>query len=231
VKRLKEPELMICRDQIKAYAETDFSVSDSELIHRLDKYVAMVGKVIDRNSFIVDLGCGPGNITELLFERWPYSTVIGIDGSAEMLHVAKERARKFDLIKGSKGIKYLNLDVGSFSNGKFILDAPADLLVSNSLLHHLHDPSRFWLALQNLGSKGSVIFHRDLRRPLTREKAIRLLEKHHSTAHSILKKDFLASLHASFTVDEVKAQLKSTGLHQLKVFEVDDRYLEIVGVL
>jgi trans-aconitate methyltransferase len=39
----------------------------------------------DNPQFIADLGCGPGNLTRLLAERWPSVRVIGVDQSAEML--------------------------------------------------------------------------------------------------------------------------------------------------
>ena len=46
---------------------------------------------LDDARCVVDLGCGPGNSTELLAARWPQAKVVGIDSSEAMLDSARER--------------------------------------------------------------------------------------------------------------------------------------------
>ena len=36
-------------------------------------------------GYVADLGCGPGNLTQVLARRWPDAEVIGVDNSAEMI--------------------------------------------------------------------------------------------------------------------------------------------------
>jgi trans-aconitate 2-methyltransferase len=70
---------------------------------------------------IYDLGCGTGNVTRLLAERWPAAAVYGLDNSREML--AKAAAEP-------GGIRWLEADVGDWQP-----DEPADLIYSNATLH------------------------------------------------------------------------------------------------
>ena len=46
---------------------------------------------LDHAERVIDLGCGPGNSTELLIERFPEAEVIGLDSSSDMLRQARER--------------------------------------------------------------------------------------------------------------------------------------------
>ncbi len=51
---------------------------------------------LERPSRIADLGCGSGNATLLLAERWPGASISGYDNSAEMLAAARVRRREID---------------------------------------------------------------------------------------------------------------------------------------
>lgn len=100
---------------------------------------------------IVDLGCGPGNLTRLLADRWPAALVHGLDSSAEMIERARELA-------GHR----LTFEVGDLRDWRAA--EPADLLVSHATLQWVPDhldlvPRLFdavapggWLALQVPGN-------------------------------------------------------------------------------
>lgn len=76
-------------------------------------------------QLIYDLGCGAGNITRILAERWPAATVIGIDNSPEML--AKAAAQP-----GS--VQWQAADIAHWQPA-----TPPDLIYSNATLHWVTD--------------------------------------------------------------------------------------------
>jgi trans-aconitate 2-methyltransferase len=70
---------------------------------------------------VVDLGCGAGNLTQRLAQRWPSATVIGVDISAEMIAAASRSA-------SSRVMFHLD-DLRHWRPGR-----PIDVLVSNATL-------------------------------------------------------------------------------------------------
>jgi trans-aconitate 2-methyltransferase len=41
-------------------------------------------------SYVADMGCGPGQLTAMLAERWPSATVCGVDNSPQMIEAARQ---------------------------------------------------------------------------------------------------------------------------------------------
>ena len=75
---------------------------------------------------VVDLGCGPGNLTGLLAERWPDARVVGLDSSPEMI----ERAHGLRRAQGlGRAVTYAVADLREWRP-----TAPVDVLVSNATL-------------------------------------------------------------------------------------------------
>ena len=232
MQRSVEPELMDDPLQVQAYARADFGATDQALVDRL---VELFGESLGDGPGprLVDLGCGPGNISFRLAERFPQTSVLGLDGAAAMLEVAQQELAQ--RVLGCPGLadrlRFAQVLLGpeTLPYGGFTA------VVSNSLLHHLHDPQALWRHLRPLAAPGAAIYIKDLRRPATPEAALALQQLHLASAPAVLQRDYLASLHAAFEPAEVEAQLRVAGLpvgeHGLRVAALDDRYLEVWGRL
>jgi trans-aconitate 2-methyltransferase len=77
---------------------------------------------------IVDLGCGPGNSTALLRERWPDAEITGLDSSADMLEAARRDHAGIDFVVG---------DIAEWTP-----DDGYDLVFSNAALQWVSDHER-----------------------------------------------------------------------------------------
>ncbi len=89
-----------------------------DLLNRIETTVPRV---------VYDLGCGAGNITQLLRERWANARIIGIDDSQEMLAQAAKR---------SNAIEWSLQSVADWNPTD-----PADVIFSNAALHWLPNHS------------------------------------------------------------------------------------------
>lgn len=57
---------------------------------RTQPSIDLVSRIkIDNPGTVIDLGCGPGNSTQILYQRWPESKITGLDNSPEMIKKAK----------------------------------------------------------------------------------------------------------------------------------------------
>lgn len=103
-----------------------------------------------------------------------------------------------------------------------------EAVVSNSMLHHLHDPTVLWRTILRIAAPGAAVLVGDLRRPRTETDASALVQTYAADEDPVLKEDFFASLCAAFQPDEVRAQLREVGL-ALTVEEIGDRHLVVWG--
>jgi SAM-dependent methyltransferase len=211
VQRIVEPELMTEADQARAYAQANFESAHSRY------------PLLFREQFpdcppaghALDLGCGPGDVTRRFARALPGWRFDAVDGAPAML----AEARRWP----SERIHYIQGRIP----GAPIPRARYDLVLSSSLLHHLHDPLVLWQTIRQRAA--GMVFVVDLRRPATEEQARRLADQHARAEPEVLRRDFYNSLRAAFTVEEVEQQLREAGLTGLRVSEISDRHLMVAG--
>jgi trans-aconitate 2-methyltransferase len=92
--------------------------------HRLRPALDLLARIsADEPGAVYDLGCGAGNVTKLLAERWPKARVTGVDNSMAMLEKARAAAPR---------IAFLHTELGAWRAG-----APAGVVYSNAAFHWL----------------------------------------------------------------------------------------------
>ena len=98
---------------------------------------------LDAPQQVVDLGCGAGNVTQFIAQRWPQAQVTGVDSSGEML--AKARAVL-------PAASWIESGIGTWQP-----QAPVDLIYSNAALHWLPGHAELFPALMHKLKPGGVL--------------------------------------------------------------------------
>lgn len=217
MERVPEPELMEDEAQARAYAEADFEEPNALFMQLWEEGLAGAEPMR-----IVDLGCGPADIVVRLARRHPVARIEAIDGSAAMLRHGIERVRR-------EGLDERVHLVQARLPGAGLAPQAYDAVVSNSLLHHLHDPAVLWRTVRACARIGAAVLVMDLARPASDAEARALVERHASGEPGILRRDFYNSLLAAWRPEEVRAQLIAAGLDGLEVRLVSDRHLAVQG--
>lgn len=91
---------------------------------------------------VYDLGCGPGNSTVLLNERWPHAKVVGLDSSSDMLNAATLTY---------PGLHFIKSDIANFSPNEKI-----DCLFANASLQWLDEHDKLIPKLLECLNPGGV---------------------------------------------------------------------------
>jgi trans-aconitate 2-methyltransferase len=112
--------------------------------HRLRPALDLLAQIqLDDPRIVFDLGCGPGNITRLLAERWPGAQVVGLDSSAAMLAKARQEA---------PAVTFVEADINNWT-----APLPPQLLFSNATLHWLDGHAKLLPRLLQQLTSGGVL--------------------------------------------------------------------------
>ena len=224
--REPENELMNTEEQVIAYSSADFSLGEINLIKFISNFLEINNINLSNQDLIVDLGCGPGNISEKLSNMWPEVNVLGIDGSEEMIR--KAESRKFKNKNKFANLSYYCSDIRNI-NSDIFSNQNISILVSNSFIHHVKHIDEFFEFLIKLSSKDTLNFHKDLIRPKDKTTALKLKDKCAEKYNDILTKDYYASLKASYKKFELDAKILEFGLELMEVIEESEEYLIVYG--
>jgi ubiquinone/menaquinone biosynthesis C-methylase UbiE len=198
------------QEQAAAYAAADWSEAHDKIAGYFRERFPNFS-----SGRVLDLGCGPADVTIRFARAFPAVTALGVDGSDAMLGFGRRRVGE-DGLDARVQLENHYLPDPSLEKHKF------DAVISNSLLHHMADPSVLWQTAAHCAKPGAPVLVIDLLRPPDHDAAVRLVQEHAQDAPPVLQRDFIASLHAAYTVDEVREQLKAAGLSTFQVDEVDE---------
>ena len=91
----------------------------------------------------IDIGCGPGNSTELLVERFTSATVRGVDSSTDMIEAARKRLPT---------VQFDTVDIGTWNDS-----GPFDVIFANAVLQWLPDHATLLPSLAGRLTKGGSL--------------------------------------------------------------------------
>jgi SAM-dependent methyltransferase len=217
MQRIPEAEYMDDPAEADAYARADFREVNAAFVDRL---IDQAGHLSAPRA--LDLGTGPGEIPLLVLAARADWRITAVDASQAMLDHAAARDPR-------RTVEWVLADAKSLP----LPDGGADVVFSNSILHHLPELDALWRELDRVTRDGAVVLLRDLRRPDSQAQADRLVEAYAGAESPLLREEFRRSLLSAFTSGELREQIESAParLRGLRVEEVGDRHLDVAGIV
>lgn len=212
MERVLEPEVMDTPEEADGYDAMDHSEPNAAFVRRLVELGA--------HGRMLDVGTGPGHIPLLVCERIPDARVIGIDLARHMLrHAERHRlASRF-----ASRVEYRLAD----AKGLDFPDATFDVVLSNTILHHIPDPRPFLREARRVLMAGGALLIRDLFRPATTARADELVALHAADATPCQQKLFRDSLCAALTPEELRGVANEAGLADAEIAIDSDRHMSL----
>jgi ubiquinone/menaquinone biosynthesis C-methylase UbiE len=219
MRRKPECEYMDDLAEAQAYAGADFAAVNEAFVDRL---MALVPAGPDDAIVAVDLGTGPGDIPIRIARRCPAWRITGVDASKPMIAIARQACRQTG---AARKLRWLLADAAE----THLPEKSFDVVLSNSILHHVSDPAAFWAEARRIAKPGATWLLRDLFRPTDEGRARTLVDQYAANESAILRQEYYRSLLSAYTAEELRCQLDAAGLQSLQVETVTDRHVDVFG--
>lgn len=210
MERILEPEVMDSLEEAIEYDAMNFTEVNTNFAQRAITLGPQVAKVLD-------VGTGTARIPILIAQQCQEWQITGIDLARSMLNIGKQN------IKEANKTQQIDLKVVDAKQMPYT-DAQFDLVLSNSLLHHLPNPLPFLRELNRVLKPNGGILLRDLLRPASTEIINHMVEEIGEDYSPHQKQLFRDSLHAAFTLNEVQELLEAAGLKGVNLYQSSERH-------
>jgi ubiquinone/menaquinone biosynthesis C-methylase UbiE len=205
MQRILEPEVMDTSKEAIEYDAMDFTAVNAAFAQRTSEFGPQSGLVLDA-------GTGTARIPILICQKCPQLQIIGSDLSRNMLLIASKNVEQAGLQK-QISLELADSKQLPYQEGKF------DMVISNSIVHHLPDPLPFFLEIKRVLKPNGAILIRDLLRPTDEAMMNALVDSMGNDYGEHQKMLFRDSLHAAFTLYEVKEIVQNAGIEGVKVYQ------------
>ena len=172
------------------------------------------------DGHFLDVGTGPAQIPILLAQHCPNIQITAIDLSEEMLKIAKRHVADNDLTD------QITLELIDAKDLPYP-DNTFDGLISNSIVHHIHDSLRALKEMGRVAKPKGVVLIRDLIRPETPADAQAFVDCYAAEDTPYQQKLYYASFLAAFTLAEVNQMLIQMDMPGAVVVQSTDRHWSI----
>lgn len=211
MQRVLEPEVMDSWEEAVEYNAMDFTEVNTAFAQRA---IALKPPLTAK---VLDAGTGTARIPVLLCLKYPHWQVFGIDLAKNMLQIGYKHVEQAGL-QNQIVLELVDAKQLPYKDGDF------DLVVSNSLVHHLPDPLPFFRELKRVLKPNGAILIRDLIRPPDEETMNNLVESIGTEYDTHQKQLFRDSLHAALTLDEVNQLISQVEIPGVVVYQSSDRH-------
>lgn len=168
-------------------------------------------------ELVLDVGTGTALIPVEIARFAPHVEVHAVDAAEAMLALAAKHVDRENLA-GRVNLRRATAQSLPFDDGFF------DAVISNSLMHHLPEPSLALAEMLRVCKPGGVLFVRDLVRPPDAAALQGLVDRYAGHETEPQRKLFADSLAAALTLDEVRELVAPLGFDPAGVTLTSDRH-------